>query len=150
MPHDAALTLAEAAQLHADDGDLAQADRLAERALRWADCLPACDLSVDLLCRRAEWAAQAGEAYDQRRRGAGRRFHDQAREHAIEASVRVARVADPAWAVPVLLRASDVLNRAGHADEASHLQARALRLMAGEPDHQDPHQMPGLGRLVDK
>jgi hypothetical protein len=48
----------------------------------------------------------------------------------------------------VLLRVSDALNRLGDHEDASLLQGRALRLMAGAPAV-NADEVPGLGRLAD-
>lgn len=121
-------------------------------AVHWARCGGANDPVVALLCELAETCANAAEA--QRANGdaaASRAARERARDAAFEASQLAARVADPDWEAPVLLRISDVLDRCGDRDDAVVLQTRALRLMSGAAlaEPADPHRMPGLGRLAD-
>lgn len=58
---------------------------------------------------------------------------ERARSAAFEALQLAAHVADSRWEITVLLRICDVLDRCGDRDDAIGLQARALRLMAGDP-----------------
>ena len=70
------------------------------------------------------------------------------RDRVFEAGQLAARVSDADWEVKVLLHISDVLNRLGDHDDASQIQARAMRRMAGT-QATNVSEMPGLGRLAD-
>lgn len=129
VPHEMVEALGDVARCYFDQGALPSAEAHFEQALRWSELLGSIDGQVDLLCEAAEVAATTVEQspHDPRARRAARR---RAVEHANEAARLAARVADPAWEVKVLLRASDVLDRCGHTTEASELQARAMLRMA--------------------
>jgi hypothetical protein len=108
------------------------------------------DQRVELLCERITTLALQADDLEQARSGGGRPARDAAREHIVEASGLAARVADPRWEVQVLLHLSDVLNRFGDHEDATQLQARALRRMAGNGgEGPDRDALPGIGRLAD-
>lgn len=108
------------------------------------------DQRVELLCEHVTTLARQADELEQRCTGSGRSVRDVAREHIFEAGSLAARVADPGWEAQVLLHLSDVLDRFGDHADATRLQARALRRMAGSGgEGPDPHHLPGLGRLAD-
>jgi len=116
-------------------------------ALRWSRLTGSVDASVDPLCELGETAATRAEQLDdgERESGRGHLARERARDAAFDAAQRAAHVADSRWAITVLLRISDVLDRCGDRHDAVGMQARAPRLMAGDgavpPDLQ---QLPGV------
>lgn len=101
-------------------------------ALTWARLLPARDLLADLLCERGELAADSAATAAPADAG-GTVVDDDwllARACAAEAAALAGRTSDPAREVLLLLRASDLFNRLGRADEATALQVRALQRRA--------------------
>ena len=91
---------------------LASAEACFEMALRWVRPAGGTDPIVDLLCELAETAVQRALEQEAGRRGDGRAARERARDHAFEAATRAGGVADPGWEAAVLLRISDVLDRA--------------------------------------
>lgn len=115
-------------------------------ALRWSRMTGSVDATVDLLCELGETAATRAEQLDdgERESGRGHLARERARDAAFEAAQRAAHVADSRWEITVLLRVSDVLDRCGDRDDAVGLQARALRLLAGDAAAPaDPWRLPG-------
>ncbi len=119
-----------------------------QRALAWARVAQAHDAVVEVLCELCDVLAQQAQddaASDPRLAHA---TGERVREMVFEVASRAAHVADADWEVKVLLHVSDVLNRLGDHDDASTLQARALRLMSGAPVRHDPSVLPSIGRLA--
>jgi len=130
---------------------MGSAETYFEAALRWARSAGSTDQVVDLLCDLCETTVELAEAQSAHHPGSGRAARERARDHAFEASTLAGRVADPHWEATVLLRISDTLDRCGDHDDATQLQTRALRLMAGglEAGAADHSLLPGLERLAD-
>jgi len=103
------------------------------QALRWARLTGSIDLVVDLQCELCDLRVCEAALRDEEQPGSGRLAWESARDHAFEASTLAHRVADSQWEVTVLLRVSDLLDRCGDHDDATQLQVRALRLIAGDP-----------------
>lgn len=120
-------------------------------ALRWCRLTGSNDALVDLVCELSEAAVTLAQLQERLEPGHGAAARDRARDRAFEAGTLASRVADPAWEVQVLLRASEVLKQCGDRDDAAHLQTRARRLMSGSLHGGgcDPALLPGLGRLAD-
>lgn len=127
-PHEVVEALSDAAQAWARRQAWGTAEAHLEEALRWAVFVGSVDALVELHCQAAEMAACSAEQGEPVERAAARR---RARAHAVEAGRLADRVACPAWETVVLLRASDVLDRCGHRNDATELQARAVRQMIG-------------------
>jgi hypothetical protein len=117
-----------------------------QRALAWARVAQAHDAVVEVLCELCDVLAQ--QAQDERDPGIAHATRERVRDIVFEVAGRAAHVADGDWEVKVLLHVSDVLNRLGDHDDASTLQARALRLMSGAPVRHDPSVLPSIGRLA--
>jgi len=135
---------------HAALSALPCAEGSLQQALRWGRFTGSTDLVVDLLCELSETAVTIAELAEQDCMGHGHAARERARDHAFEATTLASRVADSAWEVQVLLRASEVLTRCGDNDDAAQLQTRALRLMAGDLNRStEAARLPALGRLAD-
>ncbi len=129
---------------HRDLRALASAEATFAAALRWAHHAGSRDHLVDLLCELAETAAAHLHADTVAQPSDGRVLHaarERARDHAFEAARLAGQVADPAWEVQVLLRASRVLEECGDHADAMRLQQRALKRRgdgAGTASDQNP------------
>jgi tetratricopeptide (TPR) repeat protein len=147
QPHAMAQALLHLARAYRAMGALDAAEAGLGGALRWSRLTGSVDATVDLLCELSETAATRAEQQDDGERDSGRGHlaRERARDAAFEAAQRAAHVADSRWEITVLLRISDVLDRCGDRDDAVGMQARALRLMAGDsappPDLQ---RLPGV------
>jgi tetratricopeptide (TPR) repeat protein len=150
QPFEMSQALVQVARAYASLRALTGAEIYLEQALRWARTAGSTDHVVDILSELAECAAGMAEAPTAQAAGA-RAARERARDHAFEASTMAGRVADPDWEVTVLLRLSDVLDRCGDRDDATLLQSRALRLMAGSlaAPASEAALQPSLGRLAD-
>jgi len=138
------------ARCHAALAALPCAETSLQHALRWGRFTGSTDLVVDLLGELSETAATIAELAEQAGVGRGHAARERARDHAFEATTLASRVADGAWEVQVLLRASEVLARCGDSDDAAQLQTRALRLIADDLNlHSDAARLPPTGRLAD-
>jgi tetratricopeptide (TPR) repeat protein len=122
------------------------AESYLDKALVCARAAQATDLAVDLLCDLCDTVTCLAGTLPYRAEAHAAR--ERARDHAFEAGRLSGRVADGAWEVKVLLRVSDVLNRLGDHEDASQLQTRALRLLAGTKAA-NAGEVSGLGRLAD-
>lgn len=155
QPHAIGRALAHVAACYRGLRAMASAETYYDAALRWARNAGSTDPVVDLLCDLCETAFELSLAQDAHEPGSGRATRERARDHAYEASTLAGRVADPGWEATVLLRLSDVLHRCGDRDDATQLQTRALRLMAGGlgaglgAGAADHSLLAGLGRLSD-
>lgn len=128
-------------------GELEAAESHLKTALGWARLAQSPDAEVEVLCELCDVGAQlAGQQGDDEELAHATR--ERVRDCVFEAGQLAARVSDGDWEVKVLLHISDVLNRLGDHDDASQIQARAMRRMAGS-DTTDVAEMPGLGRLAD-
>jgi tetratricopeptide (TPR) repeat protein len=126
-------------------GCFASAESCLNKAVVYARASLATDLVADLLCDLCDTVICLSRQLDA---GAAHAARERVRDHAFEAGSLACRVADADWEVKILLRVSDFLNRLGDHEDASQLQSRALRLMAGAPAL-NAAEMPGLGRLAD-
>jgi tetratricopeptide (TPR) repeat protein len=145
QPHAMAHALLQLARAYRAMGALDAAEAGLSGALRWSQLTGSVDATVDLLCESSETAATRAERLDDGERDSGRGHlaRERAREAAFEAARRAAHVADGRWEITVLLRISDVLDRCGDRADAVGLQARAMRLMAGNSAPLlEPHQLP--------
>jgi hypothetical protein len=148
--HGMSQALTQVARSHALLQAYASAETYLEVALRWARNAGSVDAAVDVLCELSDTAERVSHAMDCQETGSGHAARERARDHAFEAATLAARVSDPEWEIKVLLRISEVLDRCGDRDDAVNMQARALRLMAGDAaEPVNPHVMPALGRLAD-
>lgn len=127
---------------------LDMAELYLQQALAWARSAQAHDAVVEVLCELCDVGALQAQALEAAEAGRGRAARARVRDLVFEVAGRAAHVADADWEVKVLLHVSDVLNRLGDHDEASTLQARALRLMSGAPVSHDPSVLPSIGRLA--
>jgi tetratricopeptide (TPR) repeat protein len=143
-PFEMSQSLAGVARCYRDLRALASAEATFAAALRWAHHAGSRDHLVDLLCELAETAAAhlhadiVAQPSDRRVLHAAR---ERARDHAFEAARLAGQVADPAWEVQVLLRASRVLEECGDHADAMRLQQRALKRRgdgAGTASDQNP------------
>ena len=132
LPHEMFISLIALADAQLAHANYNNAEASLEEALRWSQVMGGHDAEVDTLCRLAETAACSAEADERKARGSGSAARRRARAHAQQISAQAAHVADPAWEIKVLLRASDVLDRCGNRLEAVELQIRAVELMAAE------------------
>lgn len=123
----------------------ANAESYLDKSVAYARTAQATDLVTDLLCDLCETVISLASTLEAAPAHAAR---ERARDHAFEAGSLAGRVADADWEVKVLLRVSDALNRLGDHEDASVLQSRALRLMAGAPAV-NAGEVPALGRLAD-
>jgi hypothetical protein len=137
QPHQQLEAHRDVARAYAQELALAPAEAHLERALACSALMPGVDGRVDVLCELAEMAALSAEREQRKANAAGdggSAARRRARSHAAEAAALAPHVADPSWEIKVLLRVSDVYDRCGNHDEASELQTRAMRLMAGQLD----------------
>ena len=138
------------ARWYRDQAELDFALALLEAALAAA---PGLDQRVEMHCEIVNVLARQSAAQERQSTGSGRPARTTARQHIFKASMLAAHLADSAWEAKVLLHLSDVLDRFGDRDDATHLQNRALQLMGrsidGFPQVFNPHLVPGLGRLAD-
>ena len=147
QPHAMAQALLQLSRAYRAMGALDAAEAGLGGALRWSRLTGSVDATVDLLCELSETAATRAEQLDEgaRESGRGHLARERARDAAFEAALRAAHVADSRWEITVLLRISDVLDRCGDRDDAVGLQARAMRLMAGDAAApSDPQHLPGV------
>ncbi len=131
-PHEMFAALTELACCYAEQNGFATAEAYLDEALSWSHALCSHDGQVDTLCHLAELTACAAEAQERQNKGSGQTTRDRAKTYAMAASELAPKVADPAWEVKVLLRASDVLDHCGHRVEAIELQIRAVQLLGLE------------------
>lgn len=131
-----ALNELEAAELHL------------HTALTWARVAQSPDAEVEVLCVLCDLGAQRAGLLDGCDAAAAHAARERVRDRVFEVGQLAARVSDADWEVKVLLHISDVLNRLGDHDDASQIQARAMRRMAGT-QAADAAELPGLGRLAD-
>lgn len=129
-------------------GELEAAEVHLNTALGWARVAQSPDAEVEVLCALCEVGVQRAAALVDQDATAAHATREQVRDRVFEAGQLAARVSDAAWEVKVLLHISDVLNRLGDHDDASQIQARAMRRMAGTQTS-DAAELPGLGRLAD-
>ena len=147
QPHAMTHALLELSRAYRAMGALDAAEAGLSGALRWSRLMGSVDATVDLLCELSETAASRAEMDDDgdRNSGRGHLARERARDAAFEAAQRAAQVADSRWEITVLLRISDVLDRCGDRDDAVDLQARAMRLMAGDAGTPtEPQALPAL------
>ena len=131
-PHDMCQATAQVARCLKAMGDYTSAESYLAQALTWTAMIPAVDARVDVVCELSEVACSLAEALQQADdTKAAHKARNRARDRAFEAAELAGRTADDHWEVKVLLRASDVLDRCGHRNEATELQARAVRQMIG-------------------
>jgi hypothetical protein len=112
-----------------------------EQSLRWAWLTGSNDLAADRLCelcelrvRHADELACSDDAGPEAGVAAQRQAaRAAARDDAFAAAAIASRVADPQWAIKLLLRVSDALDRCGDHGDAAAFQCRALELMSREP-----------------
>ena len=111
--------------------DFDSAEAYLGKALGSTRLIPGVDARVDLLCELAEVTASLAEskAEDTARYAALER----SRDHAFEAARLAGQTTDSHWEIKVLLRISDVLNRCGDHDDATHMQERAITLLGLRP-----------------
>ena len=129
-------------------GELAAAEVHLNAALGWARLAQSADAEVEVLCELCDVGAQRATALKNRDAAAAHAAREEVRDRVFEVGQLAARVSDADWEVKVLLHISDVLNRLGDHDDASQIQARAMRRMAGT-QADDAAEMPALGRLAD-
>jgi hypothetical protein len=135
------LALAAAASQRRRDGDMAQAQRLIERALEIALLQPAMDAACALWCEQAELLTDWIDHIPPGSPGAREQrawLRDQARGCCLEALVLARRASDPQWEVQLLLRASDALDHLGEHADAIAVQCHAMRRMAHEDETTEP------------
>lgn len=128
--------------------ELEAADAYLTRALAWARVAQSPDAEVEVLCALCDVGAQQAGLLENQDEAAAHVMREQVRERVFEVGQLAARVSDADWEVKVLLHISDVLNRLGDHDDASQLQARAMRRMAGT-QATNVAELPSLGRLAD-
>ena len=129
-------------------GELEAAEVHLNKALAWARVAQSPDAEVEVLCELCDVGAQRARALDSQDEAAAHAARERVRDRVFEVGQLAARVADADWEVKVLLHISDVLNRLGDHDDASQLQARAMRRMSGTLSA-DAAELPSLGRLAD-
>jgi len=117
-------------------------------ALGWARVAQSPDAEVEVLCALCDVGAQQADLLEATDTMAAHVARERVRYRVFEAGQLAARVSDADWEVKVLLHISDVLDRLGDHDDASQIQARAMRRMAGT-QATNVSEMPGLGRLAD-
>lgn len=117
-------------------------------ALAWARVAQSPDAEVEVLCEWCDVGAQRAAALESEDTASAHAARERVRDRVFEAGQLAARVSDADWEVKVLLHISDVLNRLGDHDDASQIQARAMRRMAGNQTT-NVSEVPGLGRLAD-
>jgi tetratricopeptide (TPR) repeat protein len=118
------------------------------RALAWARVAQSPDAEVEVLCELCDVMVQLASALEDQDATAAHAAQERVRDRVFEVGQLAARVSDADWEVKVLLHISDVLNRLGDHDDASELQARAMRRMTGT-SAATAEELPGLGRLAD-
>lgn len=128
--------------------ELEAADTYLHQALGWARVAQSPDAEVEVLCALCDVGAQQAGLLESQDETAAHQKREQVRDRVFEVGQLAARVSDADWEVKVLLHISDVLNRLGDHDDASQIQARAIRRMAGT-QAADVAELPGLGRLAD-
>ena len=134
LPREAANALARLARCYRAFASLEAAEATLLQALRWSECSGSNDATIELLCELCETAAALADALDDGAAASGRGHaaRERARGHAFDVAARSPGVADARWQIVVLLRVSEVLDRCGDRDDAVSMQARALRLLAGD------------------
>ncbi len=129
-------------------GELEAAEVHLNAALSWARVAQSPDAEVEVLCSLCEVGVQRADAQEVQDAAAAHATRERVRDRVFEVGQLAAHVSDADWEVKVLLHISDVLNRLGDHDDASQIQARAMRRMAGT-QASDATELPALGRLAD-
>ncbi len=128
-PTEMMLALSQVARGYRALDAVAQAERYLDQALRWSALIGAADAEVRLLCELVDVCYDLAVAAQGDDPPASRAALERMRDHAFAAAARAGHVSDPNWEIKVLLRVSDALNRCGDHEDASNLQARAMKLM---------------------